>query len=318
MDISYHYPPELFQLLIDTIPLLCRSKRDVLLFLKGAGINHQVLGDLDDRVENDKQNINKYEIVRTVLTRINEKGEATLRERREILKRVTEFEDFSTCWPADQLKAKGLVGEVRRVVDVKDSFTKMRQEVEKEREKNQLEHQQRMLVIQKKQIELDSIKNDFFALFAIPDSQSQRRGKLLEKMLNRLFNAHDILVREAFELIGQEHEGIVEQIDGVIEVDGYIYLVEMKWWKEPLGTAEISPHLVKVFSRGHAGGIFISNSGYTQPAITTCKEALSQKIFVLCELEEIVKLLDRQSSLQELIKTKIRAAVVDKQPLFKQ
>ena len=55
-------------------------------------------------------------MVRTTLTRLNERGEAALRERREILKRVTEFEDFSTCWPNDQLKAKGLVAEIRRVI----------------------------------------------------------------------------------------------------------------------------------------------------------------------------------------------------------
>ena len=96
MDISFHYPPELFQLLVDTIPLLCRSKLDVLLFFKGAGIDYQVMSDLWKRVETDRGNINKYEIVRTILTRINERSENTLRERREVLRRVTEFEDFST------------------------------------------------------------------------------------------------------------------------------------------------------------------------------------------------------------------------------
>jgi len=125
------------------------------------------------------------------------------------------------------------------------------------------------------------------------------------------------LIREAFELIGQENEGVVEQIDGVVEIDGHMYLVEMKWWKEKLGTADVSPHLVKVFNRGHAGGILISNSGYTQPAISTCKEALSQKIIVLCELEEIVQVLERQSSLQEFLKSKITAAVIYKQPFHK-
>ena len=149
------------------------------------------------------------------------------------------------------------------------------------------------------------------------DHQRQRRGKLLESILNRLFKTDEILIREAFELIGQENEGVVEQVDGVVEINGYIYLVGMKWWKEPLGTADVSPHLVKVFNRGHAGGLLISNSGFTQPAVTTCKEALSQKIIILCELEELVKLLERQGSLQELIKSKVRAAVVDKQPLHK-
>jgi hypothetical protein len=119
-----------------------------------------------------------------------------------------------------------------------------------------------------------------FSLFGMPDSKSQKRGKLLEGILNRLFEASDILVREAFRVTGEEGEGVVEQIDGAVEIDGYLYLVEMKWWKDHLGTAEVAPHLVKIYSRGHARGILISKSGYTQPAITTCREALSQRTVV--------------------------------------
>jgi len=99
MDITFHYPPELFELLIDTIPLLCRSKKGVLHFLQGAGVDLQLLDDLWQQVERDKDSIHKHEIVRTTLTRLNMQGEVTLRERREILKRVVEFEDFSSCWP---------------------------------------------------------------------------------------------------------------------------------------------------------------------------------------------------------------------------
>ena len=135
MNIIFHYPPELLSLLIDTIPLLFRSKKDTLLFFRGAGVAPTLTQDLSRQVATDRQNISKFDIVRTVLTRLNEKGESTLRERREILKRVTEFEDFSTCWPSDQLKAKGLVAEIRRVVDVKDSFTRMHLEREEERKK---------------------------------------------------------------------------------------------------------------------------------------------------------------------------------------
>jgi hypothetical protein len=317
MDITFHYPPELFELMIDTIPLLCRSKISVLQFFQGAGVSDQILGNLQQRVEQDRDSINKYEITRTILTKLNTLGEATLRERREILKRVVEFEDFSTCWPSDELKAKGLVSEIRRVVDVKDSFTRMRQEVEKEKLQRQVEHQAKLKEIQQKQADWMKIKEELFSLFGMPGDQSHKRGKLLENILNRLFKAGDILIREAFEVVGDEGQGIVEQIDGVVEIDGYIYLVEMKWWKDPLGKIEVSPHLVNIFNRGHAGGILISKSGFTQPAIITCKEALSQKIVVLCELEEIVKLLDQQGSLKDFLKAKIRVAVTDKKPLYK-
>ena len=34
---EYHYPPELFELLVQTIPLLVKGKKDVLTFFKGAG-----------------------------------------------------------------------------------------------------------------------------------------------------------------------------------------------------------------------------------------------------------------------------------------
>ena len=108
MDTIFHYPPELMSLLIDTIPRICRAKKDVLLFFKGAGVDSALTNDLAIRLKKDKDSINKYEIARTVLSRLNEKGDATLSERREILKRITEIEDFSTCWPEDRWEAKVL------------------------------------------------------------------------------------------------------------------------------------------------------------------------------------------------------------------
>jgi len=79
MNIIYHYPPELLTLLIDTIPLLCKSKNDTLSFLRGSGVDGNTLADLKRRVATDRENINKYEIVRTTLTRLNEKGEGSLK-----------------------------------------------------------------------------------------------------------------------------------------------------------------------------------------------------------------------------------------------
>ena len=39
MTITYQYPPELFSLLVDAIAVLCKSKKDVLLFFRGAGVS---------------------------------------------------------------------------------------------------------------------------------------------------------------------------------------------------------------------------------------------------------------------------------------
>lgn len=311
-EIIHHYPPELLKLLVDTIPLLCPSKRDVLVFFKGAGVASTITADLAQKVATDKGSVNKYEIVREVLVRLNDKGEATLRERREVLKRVVEFEDFSTCWPNDQLKAKGLVAEIRRVVDVKDSFGRMRQEQEAERKQRIDPEQQRRAALKERKTKLEQVKKDLYALFGLTDAQ--KRGKQLEGVLNRLFATGGILVREAFTRVAPTGEGVIEQIDGVIEMDGEIYLVEMKWWDKPLGTGEVSQHLVRVFSRHCARGLLISYSGYTDPAIVTCRESLSRMVVALCGLQEIVQLLEREDDLVEFLKKKVRAAVVDKNP----
>ena len=136
----FHYPPDLFELLVQTIPVLNKSKKSVLLFFKGAGVNEKIFSDITTKVQVDKDSINKFDIVRTILERINEKTEKYLRERREIIKRVTEFESFSNCWESDRLKAIGLVSEVQKVVNVKDSFTRMKQERESEQKKRTQEY----------------------------------------------------------------------------------------------------------------------------------------------------------------------------------
>ncbi|MDB6109417.1 MAG: hypothetical protein JWR69_1167 [Pedosphaera sp.] len=312
MNIIHHYPPELLNLLVDTIPLLCRTKRDVLVFFQGAGVPTGVMADYQHKVAVARDSVNKYEITREVLVRLNDRGETTLRERREVLKRVVEWEDFSTCWPGDQLKAKGLVAEIRRVVEVKDSFGRMRQEQEAERKERRDEDKKRVTAQNEHRAKLERVKSDLYALFG--DSNPHQRGKQLESVLNRLFQTAGISIREAFERVSPNGEGVIEQIDGGIEMDGEIYLVEMKWWQSPLGPGEVAQHLVRVYNRHGARGLFISYSDYTEAAIGNCRDALSQRVIVLCKLHEIFRLLERGDDMAEFLRKKVRAAVMDKNP----
>ncbi|MCM2324798.1 MAG: restriction endonuclease [Oligoflexia bacterium] len=315
MDDSYHYPPDLLNLLIDTIPCLCKSKLDVVLFFRGAGVSQAVLAPFEAQIAKDRNAIKKHEIARAILSDLNERGDATLRVRREVVKRVVEFEDFSACWPEDQIKAKAFIGDIRRLVNVKDSFTRMNQERESEKRKQREEREtaQRLLMERKKA--LAGIKDELFALFPMKDTWA--RGKKLEAILNRLFTISGIAVREAFTLKGDEGTGIVEQIDGVVQIDGALYLVEMKWWAEPLGPGDVAQHQVRVFNRSQSRGFFISASGYTEAAIQTCRTSLANAVFVLCELEEFVRILDADTPLLEVLRVKIQAAILDKQPLHR-
>lgn len=309
----FHYPPELFELLIETIPLLNRSKKSVVLFFRGAGVPDKLLKDISDKLDSHKDSISKYEITRTILTRINEQNESYIRERRELLKRVVEFESFTNCWETDQYKAKGLVSEIRNIINVKDAFTRMKQEKESIQAKHSEGYNRKVEEV-KKRIELiEKTKKEFYGLFGL--SNAQERGKLLEGVLNSIFSIYKILIREAFTRKGDNGEGIIEQIDGVIEIDDQVYLVEMKWKKDKIGSDDIFAHLGRIYHRTSAQGIFISASGYTDSGIIASKEALLKNaILILTDLEEFINVLDNDKDLVQHFKAKIRKAIIDKEP----
>ena len=88
----------------------------------------------------------------------------------------------------------------------------------------------------------------------------------------------------------------------------------MKWWNKDLGTGEVAQHLVRLFNRGEARGMFIAAESYTPPAVAQCRDALHQRVVVLCTLREIMYVLERGDDLREFLRGKINAAVLDKNP----
>ena len=308
---SFQYPPDLFGLLVDAIPVLCKSKKDLLLFFRGAGVPVELMQDIEAQLKQDRESVRKYDAARTILTRMNEGGDALLAARRELLKRVTEFEDFSRCYDTDVMKAKGLVAEVRRIINVKDSFTRMSQERDREIETRRTEQQEKAKSVRERREKIETTKRDLFSLFA--ETNPHRRGKALEGVLNNLFRAYDVLVAEDFRRKGGDG-GVEEQIDGVIEIDTQMFLVEMKWWDSPLGPTEVSQHLSRIMLRSGVSGMFISSSDYTPAAVSMCRDFLQQRVLVLCTLREIVDVLNRDGDLLSMLRAKIRAAKLDRNP----
>ena len=148
----------------------------------------------------------------------------------------------------------------------------MNLEREKERRQRAEENSKKMKILQEKKEKLSQIKNDFYALFAMEDRN--QRGLLLEKVLNSYFMYCEILVKENFRLTGDEGAGILEQIDGIVELDGQVFLVEMKWRSDPIGRNDIYTHLGRIYHRTNAHGIYISAAGYSSSAIEATLEAL--------------------------------------------
>jgi restriction system protein len=312
-DLAFHYPPDVFDAVVDAVPLLTRSKADVVLFFRGCGVDRTLLASMERRAQTEP-GFSKYHITRTVLAHVNDLGDAGLGQRRQILKRVSEFDDFSCCYADNQLKARGAVANVAQLISKKDSFTRIQEEHERELRRHREQRKEEVAAKQARNDRRERLKADLFALFG--EQNPHRRGKALEGILNGLFEMEGILVREAFVVRDDVGDGgTIEQIDGAIELDGRLYLVEMKWWSQPLGRGEVASHLVRVYGRGEVGGILISNSPYHPSAVADCKDALTMRTIVLVELKEIVQALTRDRTVRDLLVTKVRAASLQKNPL---
>ncbi|MBX9854814.1 MAG: restriction endonuclease [Gemmatimonadaceae bacterium] len=313
-DFAYHYPPELLALLIEVIPRLSRAKRDVLLFFRGAGTPERLFADLADQLATAPDGVRKADLARTVLTRVNDGGDPLLRVRSEIVKRVCECTDFSRCWPDDQLIAHGLVARVQHVVNVKDTFTRINLERQREQQLRR-EGIERTAAEQADALRQRAmVQQAFFALFGEPDAH--RRGKALEGVLNALFALDGLLVREAFTLRGKPGDGIIEQIDGVVQLDSHLYLVEMKWLNAPLGAGDVAQHLVRLYHRGDMRGLFLSYTPFTPAALDACRDALQQRVVSLVLLEEFVGVLNRGDNLAAMLRAKVTAAMIEKRPFL--
>lgn len=311
-DPAFHFPPDLLAAVKDAIPLLTRSKRDVLTLFEGCGVDRGILQPIRDHLALDST-ISKYRIAEDVLVELNRQADAGLRARRRVLQRVSELDEFSSCYPDNLLKARGAVAAVAQLINKKDAFTRLQQERERGEQAYKTKERAKAEAQAGRRAELDAVQSDLFRLFSPQDPH--RRGKALERILNRLFTFEGVAVRDAFVVAGRDGAGVVEQVDGAIELDGKLYLVEMKWWSERLGRAEVAPHLVSVFGRAGSGGIHISNSGYSPAAVEDYERALTQCTVVLMELEEVVQALTAGTSVADLLRAKIRNAVLDKRPL---
>lgn len=314
MDEAYHYPTDLLALMVEVIPRLCRSKRDVLTYFRSAGVPSELLADLESQLRTAPETVGKFDQARKVLTRINERGDKYLRQRREVLKRVVETEDYSTCWPADRLEAQGLVAQIRSLVSKVDAFTRMSIERDREAAELRRRRQEEVAAVANRSRELARLRIELSALFN--DQDAHRRGRAVESIMNTYFKLERILVREAFVFREREEGDILEQVDGVIEFDGHLYLIEVKWWNHKLGPSDIAHHMVRVAHRGQMRGLVISASGFTDAAVTLCRDELQRGVFVLAELRELVLWMERETSLRQALKEKVDRAMIDKNLLY--
>ena len=233
-DITFHYPPELFNLLVDTVPRCIRSKKHVLLFFRGAGVSGDLIDDLAERLETAPSEVKQIRSGRAPSSMPCARGRQRSGKGATCFAASSNSQISTRVGRATNSRPRTRLASIREVVNQKDAFTRINQEREQERQQRLAQADETTRARRVRITKIETAKNEFYALFGSSLTR-QARGKKLETALNNLFAAYDILVHEAFHIVGECGEGIVEQIDGVVELKNNLHFVEMKWYEAPVG-----------------------------------------------------------------------------------
>jgi hypothetical protein len=144
---------------------------------------------------------------------------------------------------------------------------------------------------------LAKLKAQFLAMFA--STNPQARGKEFEGFINELFGLFDLEPRAAYSLER-------EQIDGSFSFETDDYILEARWWNEPIGRGHLDVFARKIERKGkNALGLFVSVNGFTQDAL---EEYSSGTPFITMDGMDCTIILDERVGLRDLLRRKKRHA----------
>src|ERR1700682_4557815 len=96
---NHLFPPEVFRLTVETIACVHKGKRDIFNFFKMCDVDDSDLAEANRLYSVDPDGTRKTAIAESVLHRLIKKQDAAIFQRREILRRLSQYEDFGSCWP---------------------------------------------------------------------------------------------------------------------------------------------------------------------------------------------------------------------------
>lgn len=312
MDTYFHFPPDLYNLLVDTIPRLNKTKKDLLLFFQNVGVPIQYLHEYYVLLNTNRSQFKKFDVTREILGWLNQESDRMLGVRRKLLQRVIEYEAFESCYPNDKDRAKANVADIKKMVQLKDAVTKFENLLIEEQNEKILRQKEKLDKIKKAKENFETLRQRFTNLFSIQNPQE--RGKKLEKILNDIFAYFKIGVKEDFVIYDDETGKNYEQIDGVVEINHYLTLLEMKWEKNSLGADKVGRFMSRLMVRRNVDGIIISYSSFTETALLTAKEALAVSVLALIDLKDIFDVLNQEKDLSEFFSETIKNVKLYKNP----
>jgi len=150
-----------------------------------------------------------------------------------------------------------------------------------------------------------------FDELARDDSDPHQRGFLLQELLTRLFDLHEIAVHRSF----QRNSG-AEQIDGAFKLDGWHYVVECRWRKKLSDIRDLDGLLGQVNRSGkQVMGVYLSINGWSDNVVPLLKQNPDKSIFLM-DGYDLRSVLERPLSLRDFLNGKLSKLNLEAEPFY--
>jgi hypothetical protein len=244
-------------------------------------------------------NAYKRDIVSELVERLCKNEDANQEALLRLMIEVSQVTDFSHLAKLDGgaekvKKAKEAVLALRQQIKGLDELLRDQKAIEETRAKHLSDQKKLSGVVQA----LEKLKAEYAEL--IKETNAQKRGYKLEKILKGLFEIFDLDPRASFKLIG-------EQIDGAFTFDNTDYLLEAKWQKDPVDVGDLDRLQAKVSRKlENTLGLYVSVNGYSEDGLEAFKN--NRPHLYLVDGADLMAVLENRIDLQSLLKRKKREA----------
>ena len=309
LDRSYHYPLEVLELLVATIPRLIKTRAGILEFFAEAGSPKELIAEWRAKLHQGRMGVSsKYHLVRGFLRDLNTLGDDGQAVREEVLCRLARHADFSTGWEDDRQRAEELVTRIRELVGGTDAMPPAACQEALTRQAHLKTDHARPKDNEHHSEAIETLKSDLDR--ALRAADPSERSTILGTVLPGLFRCHGVATR-------QVPAAPLTDAAVLIDFEEALFLVELRCSAKPLDFRQLAPHLVMLYGCPDQRGLLISSSGFTDQTLRELGSILPQRLF-LCQLDELAQLLHEQGrSLREWLRTKFRAAETEQKPFVR-
>lgn len=224
---------------------------------------------------------------------------------------VRKIVEIAAAWKSfefadDEYAARATVQKARELLGIIETMQARETRV------REITRQEELVRLESEKAEL--IKRESALLLMMFDDLSRsddtkRRGYLLQDLLNRVFDIHQIPVVRAF----TRNKG-AEQIDGAFKTDGWHYIVECRWREKLADVRQLDGLLGQVNRSGkQTMGLFLSINGWSSNVPAVLKQNPAKCIFLM-DGYDLRCVLDLGADLKELLFAKVAHLNLDAEP----